>query len=186
MRSSPDFIALQLTDNILSSGQSSRMYRELVDGQLAATARSFTRASLDPSLFEISAQPRRGVPVEKLEQAIYTVLNDLMTQGPSEQELQKAKNQSVAAYYRSLQSIAGRAQAIGQQEVIFGDWRRMQTVEQRINAVTTADIQRVMKTYLQPNNRTVAILVPTAGDASQDGRRQRPAAASAPPPGGGN
>jgi zinc protease len=170
---SPDFVALQLADNILSTGQSSRMYTTLVDGQqLAANARSSIRATLDPSLFEISAQPRKGVPVEKLEQAIYTVIDDLMTRGPSADELQKAKNQAIASYYRSLQSIAGRAQAIGQSEVIFGDWQRMNSVEQQINAVTAADIQRVMKTYLQPNNRTVAILIPTAGGDAPRGRRQ--------------
>jgi zinc protease len=171
---SPDFIALQLLDNILSTGQSSRMYKQLVDGQqLAASVRTNIRPTLDPSLFEISAQPRNGVAAEKLEQAIYAVVNELEAKGPEADELQKAKNQAIANYYRSLQSIAGRAQAIGTQEVIFGDWHRMATVEKQIQAVTGADIQRVMKQYLQPTNRTVAILVPTtaAGDAPQ-GRRQ--------------
>lgn len=175
---SPDFIALQLLDNVLSTGQSSRMYKSLVDGQqLAANIRTGVRATLDPSLFEITAQPRKGVPVEKLEAAIYAEMTRLQTDGPAAEELQKAKNQAVASYYRSLQSIAGRAQAIGTQEVIFGDWHRMATVEQQINAVTAADLQRVMKQYLQPTNRTVAILVPTAGatDAPR-GRRGGPGA----------
>jgi zinc protease len=171
---SKDFIALQLTDNILSGGQSSRLYTSLVDGQqLAANARASMRATLDPSLFEISAQPRRGVPVEKLEQAIYAELTRLQTDGPTPDELQKAKNQSIAAYYRSLQSIAGRAQAIGTQQVIFGDYHRMSSYEAQTDAVTAADIERVMKTYLQPNNRTVAILVPAnTGDQPRRGRGQ--------------
>ena len=174
---SADFMALDLMDTILSTGQSSRMYKALVDGQqLAANARSFIRPTLDPSLFEISAQPRKGVPVEKLEQAIYTVVNELGATGPTPEELQKAKNQLIASYYRSLQSIAGRAQVIGTQEVIFGDWKRMGTVEEKINAVTAADVQRVTKQYLQASNRTVGILVPTAGGEGGGGRRQRPAA----------
>jgi len=179
---SPDFVALQMADNILSTGQSSRMYRSLVDGQqLAANVRTSVRATIDPSLFEISAQPRKGVPVEKLEAAIYTELTKLQTEGPSPEELQKAKNQSIAAYYRSLQSIANRAQVIGQQEVIFGDYHRLSKVEAQINAVTAADIQRVMKQYLQPTNRTVATLIPTAasGDAPR-GRRGSGGAAPAP------
>ncbi len=190
---SKDFIALQLTDNILSGGQSSRMYTSLVDGQqLAASVRASMRGTLSPSLFEISAQPRRGVPVEKLEQAIYAVLTDLQTSGPTPDELQKARNQSIAAYYRSLQTIAGKAAAIGTQQVIFGDYHRLGTYESLINAVTAADIQRVMKTYFLPTNRTVAILIPTAGGDQPRGAGRRGAAAPAEPPpaatnpGGGN
>jgi zinc protease len=162
------------------------MYTSLVDGQqLAASARASIRPTLEPSLFEISAQPRRGVPVEKLEQAIYAELTKLQTDGPTPEELQKAKNQSIAAYYRSLQTIAGKASAIGNQQVIFGDWHRMGTYEAQINAVTAADIQRVMKTYLLPTNRTVAILVPTGGDQPRGGGRRGgggPPPATTPPP----
>ena len=160
---SADFYTFELIDNLLTTGQSSRLYKALVDGQqLATNVNSFVRPTLDPSLFQLSAQPRTGVPVEKLEQGIYAVIDELASKGPAPEELQKAKNQAVAGYYRSLRSIAGRAQAIGQSQVIFGDYHKLATVEQSINAVTAADIQRVMKQYLLPTNRTVAILVPTA------------------------
>ncbi len=159
---SPDYYVFQMIDNLLTTGQSSRLYKSLVDDQqLADRVNTYLRATLDASLFGISAQPRKGVPVEKLEQQIYAGIDDLATHGPKPEELQKARNQAIAAYYRSLRSIAGRAQTIGQAEVIFGDYHTLQTVEQKINAVTASDIQRVMKQYLKPTNRTVAILVPT-------------------------
>jgi zinc protease len=159
---SPDYYAFQMIENILTSGQSSRMYRSLVDGQqLAVRINSGMGARMDPGLFEFSTQPRKGVPVETLEAAIYGEITRLATDGPTPEELQKARNQALAGYYRSLRSIAGRAQVIGSEEVIFGDYHRMATVEQSINAVTAADVQRVMKQYFQPANRTVAILVPT-------------------------
>ncbi len=180
---SPDFVPLQMATTILSGGQSSRMYAQLVDGQqLAANVRAGVRATLDPGLFEVSGQPRRGVPVEKLEQAVYTVMNDLMTRGPSDTELQKAKNQAIAGYYRSLQTIAGKAQAIGTEQVIFGDWHRLGTYVDQVNAVTAADVQRVMKKYLLATNRTVAVLVPSGGDAGSRGGRRGGGA----PPAGGN
>ena len=159
---SADFYTFQLIDNLLTTGQSSRLYKSLVDGQqLAQSVNSNLGPTLDPSLFRISAQPRKGVPVEKLEAAIYAQVQTLATDGPGADELQKAKNQAIAAYFRSLRSIAGRAQEIGAAEVLFGDYHRMSTVEQSINAVTAADIQRVMQQYLQPTNRTVATLIPT-------------------------
>ena len=180
---SPDFYTFQLLDNILTDGQSSRMYRSIVDQQQLATGvRGGLGPMLDPGLFELSSQPRKGVPVEKLESAIYAELTKLQTDGPTPDELQKAKNQEIAGYYRSLRSIAGRAQVIGSQEVISGDYHKMATVESSINAVTAADIQRVLKQYFQPTNRTVAILIPTTapdGDAPR-GRRGNPP----PPPAG--
>ena len=160
---SKDFYAFQLLDNLLTTGQSSRLYRTLVDGQqLATTVNSGLGPTMDPSLFRLTAQPRKGVAPEKLEAAMYAELSRLQSEGPSAEELQKSKNQATAAFYRSLESIAGRAQVIGSEEVIFGDYHRMSSVEQSINAVTPADIQRVMKQYLQANNRTVAVLIPTS------------------------
>ena len=163
---SPDYFALQLVSNLLTFGESSRLYKSLVDGQqLADNVSTNSGTTLDPGLFEVSAQPREGVPVEKLEQAIYAGMDSLAASGPSPAELQKAKNQYVAEYYRTLRSIAGRAQFVGEAEVIFGDYHLLSSFEQKINAVTAADIQRVMKQYLKPTNRTVATLVPTADDA---------------------
>ncbi len=160
---SKDFYTFQLIDNLLTTGQSSRLYRTLVDGQqLATNVNSGLGPTMDPSLFRLTAQPRKGVAPEKLETAMYAELTRLQTEGPTAEELQKSKNQAIAQYYRSLESIAGRAQVIGSQEVIFGDYHKMSSVEQSINAVTAADIQRVMKQYLQPANRTVAVLIPTS------------------------
>jgi zinc protease len=163
---SPDYWVFQMIDNLLSTGQSSRLYKSLVDAQqLAVYIGTGLQPTLDPSLFMIYTQPREGVPAEKLEQAIYAEMDKLAASGPSPEELQKAKNQETANYYRSLRSIAERAQQVGEAEVIFGDYHLLSGVEQKINAVTAADIERVMKQYLKPTNRTVAILVPTADDA---------------------
>jgi zinc protease len=164
---SPDYFIFQMIGNLLTEGQSSRLYKSLVDGeQLAVYINGGLQPTLDPGLFELDSQPRQGVPVEKLEQAIYAQLSDLATKGPTAEELQKVKNQETANYYRGLRSIANRAQMIGEAEVIFGDYHELSTVEQSINRVTTGDIQRVMKQYLKPTNRTVGILIPTAEDAA--------------------
>ena len=184
---SSDFYTFELIDELLTGGQSARLTHALVDGQqLATNIRTSLGPTMDPSLFRISSQPRKGVAPEKLEEAIYAQMDMLSKDGPAPEELAKAKNQAIASYYRSLRSIAGRAQDIGQAEVIFGDYHKVSTVDASINAVTAADIQRVMKQYLQPTNRTVAILVPTAAPdgARPAGRRGAPAAATQQP--GGN
>jgi zinc protease len=159
---SPDYWTFQLINNLLRTGESSRFYKSLVDKQqLAVYVASELEPRLDPGLFVIYSQPREGVSTEKLEQAIYAEIDKLAATGPSPEELQKAKNQYIASYYRTLRSIADRAQEVGEAEVIFGDYHLLSGVEQKINAVTAADIQRVIKQYLKPTNRTVATLVPT-------------------------
>ncbi len=164
---SADYWVFQIIGNLLSTGESSRLYKSLVDGQqLAVRVETGLQPMLDPGLFELYAQPREGVPVETLERAIYAEMDKLAATGPTPEELQKAKNQDIADHYRSLRSIAGRAQEVGEAEVIFGDYHTLSDVERKINAVTAADVQRVMKEYLKPTNRTVATLIPTAENSN--------------------
>jgi len=158
----PDLYPLMVADAILSTGESSRLYRALVDTQLALEANSSLRPTMDPSLFTIEAQPREGVKPEAVEAAIYAEIDKLAASPVSEHELTKAKNQMIARQFRQLQTIAGRAQAIGAAQVFFGDWQHVNQDEELIRAVTAADVQRVMQKYFAATNRTVATLVPDA------------------------
>ncbi len=165
---SPDYYALSLLDTLLSTGQSSRLYHSLVDQQqLALSAQTQFGPRFDPSLFVFIAQPRAGVAPEKVETAFYTEIDKLKSAPIDEHELQKARNQAIAAHYRSLRSINQRANTIGQYEVLFGDWHKLSTVEDEYNKVTAADIQRVAKQYFGQNNRTVAILIPDTSKQEQ-------------------
>jgi len=74
--------------------------------------------------------------------------------------LQKAKNGLIAAHIRRMETISGRANEIGRDEVLLGDWRKVNEYEAGISAVTAADVQRVAAKYLVPSNRTVATLIP--------------------------
>jgi zinc protease len=170
----PDLYPLRVLNGILSMGQSSRLYRALVDGQLAISADTAIQSSFDPSLFYVETQPRDGVAPEKVEAAVYAEIEKLQNAPVPDAELTKAKNQMIANNYRSLQTIAGRAQGIGFAEEYFGGWQHVNEEEQLVNAVTAADIQRVAKKYLTPNNRTVATLIP---DKSEPDAKPAPAAA---------
>lgn len=168
----PDHYPLVVLDAILSTGQSSRLYRSLADGQqLALSVGSNQDETMDPGLFTIQQQPRAGVAPEKVEAAIYAELDKLRTKPVGAAELAKAKNQIISQNYREQQTIAGRAQAIGVAEVFYGSWTHVNDEEKLVNAVTAADVQRVLNKYLIPGNRTVATLTPdaTATDQSAPG-----------------
>ena len=157
----PDYYALELLDNILSRGDSSRLYQRLVDkGQLAIQVSSNNAMNMDSGLFIFGVLPRAGIDTATCENALYDELEKIVADSVTETELTKAKNQMMASFYRSTQTINGRANNIGTYEVFFGDYRKLFSASEQMNKVTADDIQRVAKLYFSENNRTVATLIP--------------------------
>lgn len=157
--SSSDSYALELMNAILSSGNSSRLYKSLVDEQqLATSVFSYIPESFDPNLMYIYAVASGETDEGQLEAAILSELDKLSREGISEQELQKVKNQKLMELYRTLETINGKANTLGSYELYFGDYKKMFSAPQEYEKVTAADIQRVAAQYLKKNNRTIGVL----------------------------
>jgi zinc protease len=156
----PDSPVLDVTDTILSSGQSSRLYKRLVDAQLAISAGSSFDVALDPTLFEFTIHPRAGIDPGVTEKALFEELARLQSEPVPPAELRKAKNQMLAGLYRRLKTIEGRAEMLGTYEVFRGDYSKAFAEDKLVEAVTAADIQRVAQKYFGAKNRTVATLIP--------------------------
>ncbi len=159
----PDSIVLDVLATVLSRGQSSRLYKRMVDEEpLALSVNGGTNDALDPSLMIFTIHPRNGVDPAKTEKVLYEELERLQNVEVSTRELQKAKNQLLTEHYNELKTIAGRANLMGTYEVMLGDYTKAFTIDKNYEAVTAADIQRVAKKYLIEKNRTVATLIPDA------------------------
>jgi zinc protease len=159
----PDDAVLDVLETILSRGQSSRLYSRMVDkDQLVLSINVFRQTTFDPGLLVFSMQPRSGIEPARAEKVLFEELSRVSSQAVPDQELRNAKNQLLAGHYRELKTIAGRANLLGQYEVFYGDYRKLYSVEQKLEAVTAADIQRVARQYLTEKNRTVATLIPEA------------------------
>jgi zinc protease len=156
----PDSTVLDVISTILTDGQSSRLYKQLVDSQLAISANGGFGESLDPTLFRFTIQPRTGVDTAVTEKVLFEQLTKLQSDLVPDSELRKAKNQMLAGLYRRLKTIEGRANLLGTYEVFMGDYSKAFDEDKRVEAVTAADIQRVAKKYFTAKNRTVATLVP--------------------------
>ena len=89
------------------------------------------------------------------------------TEGPSDRELQKAKNQLSAAFYRGLETISGKALSLGRSDVYFGDAKAFLHTAEMFDKVTAADVQRVARSYFVPRNRTVSVLIPEETQKAQ-------------------
>jgi predicted Zn-dependent peptidase len=154
-----DYYALELLQNILTEGNSSRLYRRLVEEkQLATTVFTYSPFSFDPNLFYIYSVATGDVDAEAMEQEIYQVLHEISEDGITADELQKAKNQKLMNLYQELETINGTADNLGTYELFFGDYQKLYTAPQSYEKVTVDDIRRVVNTYFKAENRTVGIL----------------------------
>ena len=150
----PDTAVIEVLNDILTGGQSSRLYKRLVDNdQLALNVQVFAENHFDPGLWTFFLQPRAGVDSAKAERVLFEELDRLQATAVSDSELRKAKNRLQTQLYRGLQTIRGRANAIGTYEVFRGGYDKLQNASKEWEAVTAADIQRVAKQYLKATNR---------------------------------
>ena len=158
---SDDIWVLDVLANVLSGGESSRLHQALVyDQQIALSAGASFRAGLEPGLFEFYVEMKPGKPAAEGEKALYAEIDRLASEGPTERELQKARNQAEAGFIFALKTNNGAGQTLGFYEHVHGDYKRMFSAIERYRAVTAADCRRVAKQVFDPAHRTAAILAP--------------------------
>ena len=157
----PDSPVIEVLDDILTGGQSSRLYKRMVDSdQIALNAQVFSENHFDPGLWTFMIQPRAGIDTAKVEKVLFEELDKIQASAVTDAELRKAKNRLQTQLFRGLQTIAGRANAIGSYEVFRGGYDKLFNASKEWEAVTAADVQRVAKQYLKTTNRTVGTLLP--------------------------
>jgi predicted Zn-dependent peptidase len=157
----PDYYALDLLSGVLSSGNSSRLIKSLVlDSTIASRVSSNMEIALDPTLFSIYAIAASNVSAEQLERSIENQIQKIVQDGITDVELQKLKNQKLMEFYRTMETINGKANSLGTYELYFGDYKKLYEAPSLYEKVTKEDVQRVAKTYLTMRNRTVGYLLP--------------------------
>ena len=158
---SRDAAALEVLSEVLSGGKSARLYHQLVYAQRLArqAGASYDYTSVDPGLFTLYAQPLPGKSAGDVERALEAEIEKLATTPPGSEELQKAKNGLEASFIFAQDSLFYQGMLLGQYEVA-GDWHLIDDYVPSVRAVTAEDLLRVARFYLDPQNRTVATLVP--------------------------
>ncbi len=171
----PDAYALEVINNILSAGRSSRLYQELVYKQQIALYAGgyYNRIKASPDLFIFYGNLRPGKTAQELETVVYAQLEELKTKPISDEELQKAKNQVEAAFIFGQDSIFYQAMKIGQLETIGVDHKLyLDQFVSRIRGVTKQDIMRVAQDYFTARNRTVVTLIPEKKEPASAAKKE--------------
>jgi len=164
-----DAEALDVASMILSAGRSSRLYQKLVyRDQIALEAAGGYMELHDAGLFYAVAVARPGAELDAVEAAFFAELESVKQAGVSEEEVAKAKRQLEVSLLSGLDTAHSLASRIGGEWVAFG---RVRTLEERlaaIEAVTPADVQRVLQTWLIDDQRTVVHVSPAPPEPEPD------------------
>ncbi|PLX14461.1 MAG: peptidase M16 [Marinilabiliales bacterium] len=156
-----DFYAVDMLATLLSGGESSRLYKTLVDKkQLAMQVMSFPFPYEDAGLAYAIALPNMGVELSDLEAAIDEEVIKLQNELISDQELQKLKNQYEANHVNGNASLENRAYNLAINYTFHKDANLINTEIDKFLAVSKEDIMRVAKEYFRKDNRVVLYYLP--------------------------
>jgi zinc protease len=153
---------------ILGGGESSRLYQRLVERERAAVdVGTELEQGFDPGLAWVYAVVPPGGQVARAEALIDEEIARLASGGPTEAELAKARKQALAGFWRGLQTISGKAQALGEYEVFHGDYRKLFDAPEAYANITAAQVREAAAKVLTKRNRSVGILEPPASATAQ-------------------
>lgn len=171
--SHPDFLLLMVLDSLLCgpsslnmfgggiSNKTSRLYRALVDGELAVGVYGGVQATIDPFLHTIllTVHPRRTAA--EAVRAVEDEIKRLQDSQPHTDELARAVKQARALFAYGSESISNQAFWLGYAEM-FASYDWFLNYLNHLETVTPEEIQRVAQTYLRPDNRVLGIYQPAA------------------------
>lgn len=170
----PDFFPLSVLDSLLAgpsnlnmfsggiSNKTSRLYRALVDKELAVSVHGGAQATIDPFLYTITltVHPKRK-PEEALA-ALDREIKRVKEEKVLKEEINRAIKQARALFAYGSENITNQGFWLGYSEM-FADYNWFQTYLDKLSAVTVKDIQRVANEYFRPQSRVAGTYAPTNG-----------------------
>jgi zinc protease len=169
-----DFFPLRVMDAALTgparmsfsggggTNRSSRLYKALIETELATSVGGSLVTTRDPYVYDLSATVRTGCTLRQVEDALLGEMERIAEEPITEAEFSKAIKQSKAQFAYAAERVTNQAYWLGWMETISSHtW--FEAYLERLMAVTIDDVQRVAQAYLKPSNRTVGWYVPLNG-----------------------
>ena len=155
-----DDTPLSVMSLILSGSRTARLTKALVyDSQVASNVFAFQNSAEDVGVFQVVVVPRPEHTLTELEAAVDQVIQKFIAEGPTAEELQKAKSGLELNFLRGLESNLGKANQLLDGAVFYGNPGQFSVDYQKTLAVTAADVKRVAASYLS-RQRIVLSVVP--------------------------
>jgi predicted Zn-dependent peptidase len=155
---SKDQVALSMISEILYSGKSSRLYKELVDKKrLVNSVYAYNMENIDPGLFIFMATCNPGVKAKTVEKELIKQIELMKNTQVSKKELEKVKINTKSDFIYSLESSTSVANLYGSY-LVRGDITPLMNYEEAINTITAKKVQKVAQKYFDFNQSTTVIL----------------------------
>lgn len=158
-----DIYPLNVLEEILISGNKSRLNEALVEEGLATEVYGGAEGYTDPALFYIIASPTPKTKHEKVEKVILREIEKLKKKPPTQKEVKGAINRIKANYLYNLDGSYNQAVNIGYFEVI-NSWKSSLDWSDNIGDVKTSEITSVLKKYFNKKNSTIGYFIPELKD----------------------
>ena len=154
----PGDAACDLLGSILARGKASRLYQRLVHQDQIATEVHASQESADlQGIFRIEALAAPGHTTQELQAAIDDELKRLLAEGPTEAEVDSARERVIADYARALEGLQARAERLDDYFVHFGDANSLQRDLARYSGVTAAQLKSVAQQILVPQRLLIEV-----------------------------
>jgi zinc protease len=158
---SNDSSALSLVAEILAGGDSSRLYEKMVyEQQVVQSVSCDTDLREDLGLLAFRLILATGKTIADAEKSMFKEVDEVLKNGVTEAELAKAKNRFLTGKLMERETVNGKASALGQAIVVYGDANRVNTDLAKLQAVTVGEIKEVMNRYITGKKKVVVEYLP--------------------------
>ncbi|WP_229855083.1 M16 family metallopeptidase [Candidatus Sulfurimonas marisnigri] len=155
---SEDQVTLSVISEILFSGKSSRLYKELIDKKrLVNSIYAYNMENIDPGLFIFLTSCNPGVKAEDVEKELIEQIELIKNEKVQKKEIEKVKINSKADFIYSLESSTSVANLFGSY-LVRGDLTPLLTYEENIEKITVKNVQNIAKKYFNFDKSTTLIL----------------------------
>ena len=160
----PDDAELDLANDLLANGKTSRLYKRLVFDERIATDVSASQNSREMAGYtQIAATAAPGHALGELEAVILEEVAGLVTSGPTVDEMERGRVQAEAQFIYRLQTVGGfggKSDQLNAYNVFLDDPSYFEHDLERYRSVTATSMQSAVKRYLDPRARVTLSIVP--------------------------
>jgi len=154
-----DYPALDILADVLTNEPSGRLYKALVESKKASNVSGYAEALHDPGMINFSADILKEKSLEDAKRTFLNLLDSLKYNPVTAEEVDRARNKRL----KDFDQAYNNSEYVGltlSEYIAQGDWRLWFLYRDLLEKVTADDVNRVVKDYLKPSNRTTGVFIP--------------------------
>ncbi len=156
-----DYVANDALIEIITNDPSGVLYKNLIETKLATKEYGYAQTLYDPGFTYFQVEVPKDKSIDSAKHALLSTVDGLGTMNFTQEDLARAKNTMTKNFENMMSRTTDLAITLTE-FIGAGDWRLWFLYRDRLEKLTTADVQAAAKRYYKPSNRTVGVFVPDA------------------------